>query len=240
VLAELPTLLELQEKDRFVEAIKGELAAFEPALEELDDAVRTAEAQVEAARRGIDEAGTSRTQLEERIENFRQAQERRRQRLEWVRGAKEAANLMAELDLGRSVLAREEAEWMRSADKMQEAEGRVTEAEGLLEELRASQAAAREAIAAKQAECQDRLQQAGADREETAKRLSKEALSQYERIRRGRAPLALYAMHGGDACGHCFTAVPMHRRQELQSGQGIVMCEACGVLIYNAETIPAS
>ncbi len=239
MLAELPTLLELQEKDRFVESIKGELAAFEPALEELDDAVRAAEARVETARRGIEEAGTNRTQLEERIENFRQAQERRRQRLEWVRGAKEAANLMAELDLGRSVLAREEADWIRSADKMQEAEGQVAEAEQALEELKASQAAAREEIAAKQAECRDRLQQAGVDREQTAQRLSKEALAQYERIRRGRAPLALYAMHG-EACGHCFTAVPMHRRQELQSGQGIVMCEACGVLIYNAETIPAS
>src|SRR3989475_3954794 len=39
----------------------------------------------------------------------------RSQRLEWVRGAKEASTLMAELDLARSVLAKEEAEFMRSA-----------------------------------------------------------------------------------------------------------------------------
>jgi predicted nucleic acid-binding Zn-ribbon protein len=237
VLAELPTLLLLQEKDRVIEAIRGELAAFEPELEELDAALAAARGQLEAAQQGITDAETRRTQLEEKIENFRQMQERRRQRLEWVRGAKEAATLMAELDLGRSVLAREEAEWMRSADRMQEAGTRAVDAERAFEEVKAGQAPRREEIAAMQAECQDRLVAAQADRSGVAKQLSKAALTQYERIRRGRAPHALYAVHG-DACGHCLTAVPMHRRQELRTGQGVVMCEACGVMIYNAELIP--
>jgi predicted nucleic acid-binding Zn-ribbon protein len=154
-----------------------------------------------------------------------------------VKGAKEAANLMAEIDLGRSVLAREEAEWIRTADKVQQAETLVAEAEQVLEEVRAAQAARREEIAALQAECRDRLAVADAERKVVTKKLSPRALSQYERIRRGRAPFALYALHG-DACGHCFTAIPMHRRQELQAGQSITLCEACGVLVYNADRMP--
>jgi predicted nucleic acid-binding Zn-ribbon protein len=165
-------------------------------------------------------------------------QERRRQRLEWVRGAKEAATLMAELDLGRSVLAREEAEWIRSADRVQEAGTRATEAEQALEELKLAQAPRREEIAARQAEGRDRLVAAERERAAVAQQLSKPVLTQYERIKRGRAPMALYPMHA-DACGHCLTAVPMHRRQELRTGQGVVMCEACGVMIYNAELIPS-
>jgi len=239
VLAELHTLLELQDKDRAIQSVKGEIAAFEPELDELDRAVRAAEQQLDAARRGITEAGDRRSQLESKIESFRTAQERRRQRLEWVKGAKEAANLMAEIDLGRSVLAREEAEWIRTADKVQEAETLVAEAEQVLADLRAAQAARREEISALQAECLDRLAVADAERKAVAKKLSPRALTQYERIRRGRAPLALYPLHG-DACGHCFTAVPMHRRQELQAGHTITLCEACGVLIYNAERMPAS
>jgi predicted nucleic acid-binding Zn-ribbon protein len=106
-----------------------------------------------------------------------------------------------------------------------------------LQELKDGQAARREEIAARQAECRDRI--AGLERERTAvaRTLSPGALTRYDRIRRGKAPMALYAMHG-EACGHCFTAVPMHRRQELQAGLGIVMCEACGVLIYNSEAVP--
>jgi predicted nucleic acid-binding Zn-ribbon protein len=230
-------LLELQEKDRAIQGIQGELAAFEPELEELDAEVQRIEDLLEQARRGIEEAADARTQLESKIENFRVAQERRRQRLEWVRGAKEAANLMAEIDLGRTVLAREEAEWIRSADKVQEAESAVSEAEQALEELKTAQAARREEIAAKQAECRDRLGVAEDERADVAKKLSKSAITQYERILRGRAPLALYALHG-DACGHCFTAIPMHRRQELQAGQSITLCEACGVLVYNADRLP--
>lgn len=237
MLAELHILLELQEKDRAIQSIQGEIAAFEPELEALDRDVGAAEQQLEAARRGITEAGTRRTELESKIESFRLAQDRRRQRLEWVKGAKEAANLMAEIDLGRSVLAREEAEWIRTADKVQQAETLVAEAEQVLEEVRAAQAARREEIAALQAECRDRMAVADAERKVVARKLSPRALSQYERIRRGRAPLALYALHG-DACGHCFTAIPMHRRQELQAGQTITLCEACGVLVYNADRMP--
>jgi predicted nucleic acid-binding Zn-ribbon protein len=237
VLAELPKLLRLQEQDRAIQAVQDELTAFEPELNTLDGELRNGEERLEAARRGISEAGTRRTQLEEKIETFRQMQERRRQRLEWVRGAKEASTLMAELDLGRSVLAREEAEWLRSADRVQEAEAGAAEAERALQELKDGQAARREEIAALQAECRDRLAVLERERADVAQSLSRPALARYDRIRRGRAPLALYAMHG-DACGHCFTAVPMHRRQELQAGLGIVMCEACGVLIYNAEAVP--
>jgi len=237
VLAELRTLLELQEKDRAIQEIKDELAAFEPELEQLDEEIRNTEERLESAKRGIDAAGTQRAELEARIEGFRQAQERRRQRLEWVRGAKEAANLMAEIDLGRSVLAREEAEWIRSADQVQEATALVAEAEQQVEEVRLGQAARREEIAARQAECQDRLTVAEQARAKVAERLSRPVLSHYDRIRRGRAPMALYPLHG-DACGHCFTAIPMHRRQELQAGQIVTPCEACGVLVYNADQLP--
>jgi len=59
-------------------------------------------------------------------------------------------------------------------------------------------------------------------------------LARYERIRRGKAPLALYPLHG-DACGHCFTAVPTQRRALIQRGASIEGCEACGVLLYAPE-----
>src|SRR5207237_675031 len=59
----------------------------------------------------------------------------------------EASTLMAELDLARSVLAKEEAEFMRSGDAVSEAERRAAEAEQALAPLRAQQAAEREALA---------------------------------------------------------------------------------------------
>ena len=231
--ADLEALLNLQEHDKASITIEAELAAFDPELAALDGDRAKAQAELDGARKGTQDAELRRAELEGKIESYRVMQERRRQRLEWVRGAKEASTLMAELDLARTVLAKEEAEWMRSADRVQEAERRVAEAERVLEELRTAQASRREAIAAGQAACADRLAEARRRREAAAGGVKRQLLQQYERIRRGRAPLALYPLHG-EACGHCYTAVPLHRRQDILNGQSVTTCEACGVIVYHA------
>jgi predicted nucleic acid-binding Zn-ribbon protein len=59
-------------------------------------------------------------------------------------------------------------------------------------------------------------------------------LARYDRIRRGKAPLAIYPLHGS-SCGNCFTAVPTQRKALIQRGATIEGCEACGVLLYAKE-----
>ena len=231
---ELEPLLALQEKDQTLAAADAALAALEPELGVLDAALAVAERALEAARREIRAAHDRRGELEGKIANYRTMQDQRRQRLEWVRGAKEASTLMAELDLARSVLAKEEAEFMRSGDAVTEAERRAAEAERALEELRESQAAAREGLAGRREGIASERERALAEREAAAGAVEGALLARYERIRRGKTPLALYALHG-DACGRCFTAVPTQRRALIQRGASIESCEACGVLLYAAE-----
>lgn len=231
---ELEALLALQEKDQAVVGAAEALAALAPEGRVLDEALAAAERALEGARREIQDALNRRDELEGRIANYRNMQEQRRQRLEWVRGAKEASTLMAELDLARSVLAKEEAEFMRSGDGVTEAERRAAEAEKALDEVRAAQASQREMLAGRREEIVARRERTLAERDQAAARLSAVALARYERIRRGKAPLALYPLHG-DACGHCFTAVPTQRRAIIQRGASIEGCEACGVLLYSKE-----
>src|SRR5213083_3731388 len=210
------------------------LEALEPATRALDESQAAAERALGAAQAAIQAALDRRDELEGKIASYRTMQEQRRQRLEWVRGAKEASTLMAELDLARSVLAKEEAEFMRSGDLVTEAELKVIEAEQALAKVREAQAAEREALAGRREELAAQRERAVAEREAAAKLVNGGLLGRYERIRRGKAPLALYALHG-DACGHCFTAVPTQRRVLVQRGASIEACEACGVLLYAAE-----
>lgn len=231
---ELEALLALQEKDVTVMEADRQLAALAPEVQALDEALAVAERGVEATRRDIQAALNRRDELEGKIANYRTMQEQRRQRLEWVRGAKEASTLMAELDLARSVLAKEEAEFMRSGDAVTETERRAAEAERALEEVREAQASAREALAGRREAIMAERERALAEREQAATAVGADFLARYERIRRGKAPLALYALHG-DACGRCFTAVPTQRRAIIQRGASIEGCEACGVLLYARE-----
>lgn len=231
---ELEALLALQEKDQAVMACDAAIAGLAPELTTLDDALAGAERALAAAQGGIQAAIDRRDALEGKIASYRTMQEQRRQRLEWVRGAKEASTLMAELDLARSVLAKEEAEFMRSGDAVTEAERKAAHAEQALAELRAQQAPQREALAGRREQIAAERERAMAEREQTAAQVGASLLPRYERIRRGKAPLALYPLHG-DACGHCFTAVPTQRRALIARGASIEGCEACGVLLYASE-----
>jgi predicted nucleic acid-binding Zn-ribbon protein len=231
---DLEALLTLQEKDQAVTAVDDALRGLEPESGALAEELVAAERVLEAAQRGIADAVRRRDELEGKITTYRSMQEQRRQKLEWVRGAKEASTLMAELDLARSVLAKEEAEFMRSGDAVTEAEIKAAEAEAALEKLREAQAPRREALAGRRDGLATEREQAVAAREAAARAVDGGMLGRYERIRKGKAPLALYPLHG-DACGHCFTAVPTQRRVLIQRGEAIENCEACGVLLYGVE-----
>jgi predicted nucleic acid-binding Zn-ribbon protein len=231
---ELEALLALQEKDQAVSEAEQALAAIEPEERMLDEALAAGERALQGARAQIQAALDRRGELEGKIASYRSMQEQRRQRLEWVRGAKEASTLMAELDLARSVLAKEEAEFMRSGDAVTEAERKAAEAEKALQELREAQAPLREGLAGRREAIRAQREGAVAERERATEAVSPALLGRYERIRRGKAPLALYALHG-DACGHCFTAVPTQRRALITRGTSIEGCEACGVLLYAKE-----
>src|SRR6266545_4705494 len=189
---DLEALLALQDKDVAVSSCDARLKALEPEDRRLDEQIAAAERLVEQARAGIQAALDRRDGLEGKIQSYRTMQEQRRQRLEWVRGAKEASTLMAELDLARSVLAKEEAEFMRSGDAVGEAERKAAEAEQALARLRAEQASQREVLAGKRGQIAAGREEAVAERERAAAQVGAAFLARYERIRRGKAPLALY------------------------------------------------
>ena len=224
---DLEALLALQDKD-------VALASCDARLKALDDQIAAAERVVTQARAGIQAALDRRDGLEGKIQSYRTMQEQRRQKLEWVRGAKEASTLMAELDLARTVLAKEEAEFMRSGDAVGEAERKTAEAENALQNVHEAQATQREALAGKRQEIASERELLAIEREAASKNVNGALLARYDRIRRGKVPLAAYALHGS-SCGHCFTAVPTQRKALIQRGVTIEGCEACGVLLYAKE-----
>ena len=231
---DLEALLALQERDKAVSTVKKAMDALLPLEAALDEELGAHTKAVEDAERAAVAAETRKVEMEARIAGYKRLQEQRRQQLDYVRGAKEASALMAELDLARSVLVKEETEYMRSGDAIGEAQKRVKEAAKAHEAVVAKQTEARAEVVAKRAELAEQLEAAKAERAAATKSVKPALLVKYERIRRGRAPAALYALHQ-DACGHCHTAVPLQRRVLIQQGQSIEGCEVCGVLLYASE-----
>ena len=142
---------------------------------------------------------------------------------------------MAELDLSRQVLAREESDWFRAQEAVQAQEARVAEAEAAVEALKAEQGEPRERAGDQARGARGGARGgAGGARRRARPRSRKPLRSRYERLRGSRAPLAVVAL-SGDACGACFTAVPMNRRAQMRMSGVVDACEACGVMLYYAD-----
>jgi predicted nucleic acid-binding Zn-ribbon protein len=227
-------LLDLQETDTRIAELDARCAALDAEVAALDAELRRGAEARDSARRTAEEAARRRDEQERKIESFRQQQERRKQRLEFVRNPKEAATLMAEMDLGRQVLAKEESEWVRAADGVGSVEAKADEEARRYEEFAAGQAAQRARIAAQRQEVDAERAAQMKEREARAGVLERPLRVRYDRLRRARSAAVVVPLNG-DTCGACFTAIPKNRRSQIRAGALLEGCEACGVILYSAE-----
>jgi predicted nucleic acid-binding Zn-ribbon protein len=227
-------LLELQETDTRIAELDARRAGLDADLAALDADLRRAARARDTAHREAEEAARRRDDQERKIETFRQQQERRKQLLEFVRNPKEAATLMAEMDLGRQVLAKEESDWVRAADGAGSVEARAADETRRYEEFAAGQVPRREQIAAQRRELNAERAAQLEEREARAGVIERALRVRYDRLRRARAAAVVVPLNG-DACGACFTAIPKNRRSQIRAGLLLEGCEACGVILYSAE-----
>jgi uncharacterized protein len=233
--ADLTKLLDLQAKDAAIAEVDQRLMAASQGLVALDQALQKAKENLESARRAAGDGQRRRDELETKIESYRVLQERRRERLERVRNPKEASTLMTEYDLARSVMSKEENEWVRSSDALSLLESRVKEEERNVEALEASQAPERAIIGERRAALEAERAAALDEREASAAGIDKALRTRYDRLRKTRTSEVVVPLIGG-TCGACHTAVPLNRRGQIRAGLVLEGCEACGAILYPPET----
>jgi uncharacterized protein len=232
--ADLVKLLELQAKDLAVVEVEQRLNALGGEAGVLDQALQRSRDGLDAAKRAVTDAARRRDELEQKIESYRVLQERRQQRLEHVRNPKEASTLMAELDLARSVVAKEESDWVRSADAVTQAQFKAAEEERNVEAVAEGQTGERERLAARRQELERELAQARQDREDSASRLDRPLRIRYDRLRKARSGDVIVPLVGG-SCGSCHTSIPLNRRSQIRAGTVVDNCEVCGAILYPPE-----
>lgn len=233
--ADLVKLLDLQSKDAAIDDVDRRLRALQAEVSVLDQAVQKARDSLDGARRAAADGARRRDELEAKVESFRVMQDRRVQRLETVRNPKEASTLMAELELARSVMAKEETEWVRSAEAVTVLERKVSEEETRVAAADLEQAPERARLEERRIDLVAEREAAVRERENSADRIEKPLRTRYDRLRRARARDVVVPLVG-DTCGACHTSIPMNRRSQIRSGAIIDGCEGCGAILYPAET----
>ena len=232
--ADLVKLLDLQAKDAAVAEVERRLEALREESGVLDQALERARGILETARRAAVDAARRRDELEAKIESYRVLQDRRQQRLEHVRNPKEASTLMAELDLARSVVAKEENDWVRSADAVTQAQFKAAEEERNVAAVVEGQVPERDRLAARRLELEAELAAAQQGREDSASQLDRPLRVRYDRLRKARSGDVIVPLLGG-SCGSCHTSIPLNRRSQIRAGSVLDNCEVCGAILYPSE-----
>lgn len=233
--ADLVKLLDLQAKDSAVAEAGRRLVALREETGLLDHALDRAREVLETARRAAADAARRRDELEAKIESYRVLHDRRQQRLEHVRNPKEASTLMAELDLARSVVAKEENDWVRSSDAVTLAQFKAAEEERNVAAVAEGQTAERDRLAARRTELEAELAAAHREREASASRIDRPLRVRYDRLRKARSGDVIVPLVGG-SCGSCHTSIPLNRRSQIRSGSILDGCEVCGAILYPPES----
>ncbi|MBA2292070.1 MAG: hypothetical protein H0W15_06420 [Gemmatimonadales bacterium] len=235
---DLPKLLDVQARDRHLAELTAQMREIDTEVAGLDAALDRVRADIASTTRLSDEAARRRDELETKIEAGRQHQDRRRERLEFVRNPREAATLMGDIEVARGILAQEESDWVRISE---EATDRTTAVRSTTERLAAmeqDQAEGREGLASRSAVLKSELDTERAEREHLASQVDRTLRLRYDRLRGSRKTEVLVpAMKA--TCTACHTSIPSSRVGRLEA-EGMLLdgCEMCGAIIYFVE-VPA-
>jgi predicted nucleic acid-binding Zn-ribbon protein len=227
---EVEALLALQEDDLKIRDIENQIRALDPQLADFDRRKEQAVAAIARAELAVQAEEKKQREIQGRLAQHRQLQERNLHQLEDVKRMREATAATAQVEATRRMMAEDENELAILGRRLHEMHAQVVASKESLADLEKEQQAARPEIEAKRSDLKSRLDEAKRDRDGRASSVSRPMLGKYDRIR-GKRDQALYALRGG-SCGHCDTAVPLQRRNIMAGSGQIEVCEACGVLLY--------
>ena len=232
--SEVEALLALQEDDTKITELENRKRSLEPRMAALDQKREAAAALVNRSRAAVEAEERRQRELQGKVAQHKQLQERNLAQLDAVKRLKEATAAMAQVESARRIIAEDESELAAIARRLAELRSAVTTSEADLAHVEGEQATARHEIEKERAEIDSSLDAARAERAGKTGGVSRALLGKYDRIRTRRTQ-ALYALRG-ESCGNCDTAIPMQRRNQMAVNGPIEVCEACGVLLYRASS----
>ena len=227
---EIEALLALQEDDLKIREIESKMRELDPRLAELDKRRDQAAAALAKAQTAVQVEEKKQRDLQGRLAQHKQMQERNLHQLDDVKRMREATAATAQVESTRRLMAEDESELQTVGRRLSELNAAVASSSQALTAVEQEQESTRPEIESQRAALAAELSEAQRERQSRAAAVPKPVLGKYDRIR-GKRPQALYTLRGG-SCGNCDTAIPLQRRNMMAGSGHIEVCEACGVLLY--------
>ena len=224
-------LLILQDRDRRIRHVEGELARIEPQRRSFHTKTAQAEAALEAAKSRFRQTESDRKQLELEVEGKKQLIARySNQQLE-TRKNEEYRALAHEIETCKAEIHRiedREIELMEQAELCQKEIARATE-EAAKERRTMEEQMAQ--LAAREGNLKKELADLTSNRAELANAVDEVARARYERLVRHKGENVVVGVQHG-VCGGCHMRLPAQILVSCQGQQELVSCTNCGRILY--------
>jgi len=225
------SLLELQQLDQQITAVRLTSEGFELLLGEVDAPVLRLEQEVEALEKRLTDIKLEENRIELTIEERRVRAAKLQGRMEAVRNVREEAAVHAELEMVRRALASEEQEALSLLDQIKRLEERHEEQEAAYREALAEVEPRRKTLVQEQAETESKLETLQADRDAFAAGIDSGERRIYDSIMAGARDVALAELTQDGACGNCYNIVPLQIQNRIRHTEEMIRCEGCGVIL---------
>ncbi len=231
MLEAIEKLLILQERDRTIRRLGGELAHLEPQRQMLRTKATGTQAALENVKARIKQIESDRKNLELEVQSKKQQIERYANQQLQTRKNEEYRALTHEIDTCKAQIfeiENREIELMEQAEAAQKELVRATreaqEAKKLVDEQLGQ-------IGAREQNLKQELSELEANRAQSAAAVDSGVRARYERLVRSKGENVVVGIQHG-VCGGCHMRVPAQVLVACQAQQEIISCTNCGRILY--------
>lgn len=224
-------LLILQDRDRKIRRVQGELAHIEPERQALKSKAASAQAALDAAKNRVKELESHRKDLELEIEAKKELISKYANQQFQTRKNEEYRALAHEIELCKKAIFEiedKEILLMEQAETAQKEVARATqvlaEAKKLVEEQVAG-------LNTREGNLKKELAELSTNRQELAAAVDDSSRARYDRLVKNKGENVVVGIQHG-VCGGCHMRVPPQILVSCQAQQELVTCSNCGRILY--------
>lgn len=231
MLDTIEKLLILQDRDRKIRRMQGELTHIEPERQTLKAKAAAAQTQLEEAKHRGKQFESDRKRLELDVEAKKQLIERYANQQLQTRKNEEYRALAHEIDTCKADITKiedQEIELMEQAEQAQKEVARLTRESAAAKKLEAEQVAK---LGEREQNLRKDLAELESNREELASAVDPGGRARYERLVKSKGENVVVGVQHG-VCGGCHMKLPAQVLVTCQQEQEVVSCTNCGRILY--------
>lgn len=233
---QLLTLIDLQGFDTRIAALEADAARLPKQIAAINAALAEAKSSLDALKQKADATRKDLRSKEKDLEVTTAKRSKAEGRLWEVKNNTEYSAVLSEIESIKQEKARGEEEILGLMEQQERLAAETREAETRLKS-REEQARQEEAVVRKKLEAvESQLATVRAERDTRARELPRPLLTDYSKILKARAGVAVASVNAAAICGGCRVAIRPQAIQELKAAQTLMLCESCGRYLYWQES----